>query len=495
MFAFAVLLIAVSVLVVIDKIVLPALEDDLKVMSRSWKEENFWIGLMSTARRNPPLTLGIWRSPGIPVSEKKTKSKRIMVVGDSFVNGFGLANINSVWWRALQRELNWRGYNDVEVIGIHTAMYSNMAGELEQVNMWVDKYQPDAIVWGYTPWNADELDKNSQWIIPWLVKSDEATGQKFLKRTLRSLFPNIGETLFDWEFRKFAATGGNEKQGFDMRARELLFFQGENLQAFEKTLAAMEQTFNRLHYPCFIVTLPSATIALPADLSGLKPDQLVSHLDAYYRKRFSLVFPYFRKYKLPYYDLLPEYIKTLRTEPHLQRNNAVMYLCVSPADSHPSSFLTHFYASQTADILEKKYSHLLGKKSASRQAALKINDWMPPAIKVQDFGNSSYLLIYPGKNEPILKMPMRKDHVQLSFDMPVPLNSISLKGDGLKKSQIWVSVLNPKEGWERNVWRDLGHKKGANVTFELPKADWASHINSCKIHAEVKGDQRILVTF
>lgn len=94
-------------------------------------------------------------------------------------------------------------------------------------------------------------------------------------------------------------------------------------------------------------------------------------------------------------------------------------------------------------------------------------------------------------------MPLRKPHIQMNFDMPVPLKKIKLAGQGLKKAQIWLTAVDPRDSYDRHVLHDLQEKRGHEVEWSIPGDSWAEHINTCKISAEIKNgmDTRLLISF
>ncbi len=66
--------------------------------------------------------------------------------------------MNDIWWRQLAREVDRRGYKDVEIIaagmqGINTRI------ELDVAKKVIPKFKPDLVIWGYIPNDADELSR------------------------------------------------------------------------------------------------------------------------------------------------------------------------------------------------------------------------------------------------------------------------------------------------------------------------------------------------
>lgn len=488
----------IAALFVIDRIVIPKLEDELFIGSYAWKKETYTRGLLSNARLSPPADLTIYRSDGIHVAEKKTKLKRIIVIGDSFVSGFALVNINDVWWRSLQRELASRGYNDVEIVGLSGTVYGNTAGELQQAERWAAKYHPDALIWSWQLSDAEERGDNNRLIVPHLLSKEESGLVKVLKRSLRSIFPSIGETLCQMDDNWYADRNRNNPAvGYPIQESELKVFQGENLKRFQGTLCRLKRFTDKLKVPSFFVTLPSQPSMVHGGLTGVEPEDFFNEIEEYHRTRYDLLFPLLKKNSIQYYDLLDPYLKAIRNDPQFQVKNAAILLSVTPTDGHPGSFTAHLYAREVADILEKKYPATLGAKTSIRKTSLKINDWVPYLLKLTKINDSSYIFTYPQVQESLLFMPLRKPHVQINFEMPVPLKKVRLTGPYLRKAQIWLTAVDPKDGYDRHFLHNLGEKKGFDNYWNLPDEPWTNYVNTCKITAEIKkgADSRLQLSF
>ena len=89
------------------------------LMSRSWGQEDTRIKQNNlTKLAGLDETFPLMATPGGIRPMQGGKSHRIVVIADSFSWGDGLANINDVWWRQIERELERRGYTDVEVLAL-----------------------------------------------------------------------------------------------------------------------------------------------------------------------------------------------------------------------------------------------------------------------------------------------------------------------------------------------------------------------------------------
>lgn len=410
-----------------------------------------------------------------------------MVIGDSYVSGHPLANINEVWWRQLQFVLASRGYNDVEVIGV-CSYPGNTKFQLFEVQQSVKLFKPDILIWGYNPNDSQEFGKDGMSIIEQGKSKESSLGGKFLKRTFRTLLPNIAETVLERLDRQSAV--------LDTRQMELKYFEGENRKLYRETLAQVGKTFKDLKIPAFMITLPAITSGAPEDDVGRAPEEYFNYLARYYKIRFDLVFPMFREFGIKSFDITDSYIKALRSDSHFLVDNASMRLASTPADAHPGAFITHFYATQAADILEHEYAQTLGPKTTKIQPELRICDWVPYTLQVSKFADSQFLFYYPKEHEIHLEMPLRKPHVQFNFEAPIQVKTIRLSGGSLREAHIWLTAVDPVDGYDRHILHDLKEKHGYDITWELPNEPWTAHVNTCKISAKLKGsDNRLILKF
>lgn len=132
------------------------LPDDVEV----WHRENAYrLGQLSRIQGGAPLPLGNHvESP----EDKDKDAFRVLVVGDSFVFGFGINDLDRVWHRVLANKLAERfgagsyEFNTVSHIGTSILSYSeNLSEEAIQT------HKPDLIVIGFLPndWMADGSER------------------------------------------------------------------------------------------------------------------------------------------------------------------------------------------------------------------------------------------------------------------------------------------------------------------------------------------------
>lgn len=130
--------------------------DDVEI----WHRENgYMVGHLGNVQDRPPLALGNHvASP----EDNESKAFRVLVVGDSYVWGFGMNDLDRVWHRVLANKLAERfgagSYHFTSVSHIGTSMMSyseNLSAEA------IKAHDPDLIVIGFLPndWLADGSER------------------------------------------------------------------------------------------------------------------------------------------------------------------------------------------------------------------------------------------------------------------------------------------------------------------------------------------------
>ncbi len=480
-----------SVCFVIDAVVLTYLEDKGKICSYSWRLENGRLLDLIKKRNWADANNPVWRSEGFQVQEKCPKSKRILVMGDSFVWGSGYANMNTIWWRQLQRELQRRGYNDVEVIAAGMSGASTKM-ELDWAKKLVPIYKPDAIIWGYVTNDPDEgSDKAGYGIVKTIVLPGDDIPER--PRSLFSdLFPNLSDELFNG-LRKGTLTFrlSGEKYGFDFASWELKLLEGKNWQEYEGTVSDLGKYLKSVSVPSFVVTLPCCVYATEKPLPG---KNLVDKIRSYYDARYTKVAALFKEHEIEWHDALGAFCNFARSDPRFYSPDPPLWLGINPANGHPGPLGTYVHAVEAANILESRYPQVLGPKTMPVETATvrRVNDWTPPSIHLKQDVNHIYFE-YPGTGEEMLTMPLRKPFVALNFETPVNVKSISLNGKSLKSAQVYYTSEDPDKHFDDGSLTDLGAKKGVFETWAVPSSPRSTHVNTLRILAEFSGPDRGLL--
>jgi hypothetical protein len=465
-------------LFILDRLILPSLEvHSLVVSSPKWRQENSLISYHNTqkVKVNP-----VWRSKGHSVVSQKTTSKRILVMGDSFVWGDGYANMNDLWWRQLQLELLRRGYRDIEVIASGKGGWNTKA-QLESAKDIIPVYKPDLVIWGYVTNDPDQgyvrQAENQQ---EWNIYVDELKKNDRISRIISccsKYFPFFSNIALAFRQEKLIARYPPLKEiGYNYTTWELKILEGENFGAYYGTLKRLKRYMASAEIPFFFVTLPNTP----------------NHL--YFKKRYEPVFKLFEKFNIPYYDLLPEFIEHYGGD-----KRPILYWGTNPANGHPGFTATRFYATQVANILEQQFPDLLPDAVDTSKYLEKfyINDWSPinmPVIQKQ----CSLTFVYPKNDEEMLKMPYSYPYVQFNLEIPIMITKINLHGDNLSSAilnltfddpdDLKVYSLGQKSG-NNNIWHISGVKDNFPVKTIMVNASFSDNTttsNSKTLYLSIK---------
>ncbi|MEH2137446.1 SGNH/GDSL hydrolase family protein [Nostoc sp.] len=452
-----------------------------QLSSSAWQQENDRINqnnkkkiLTSGRVLNPAQGEWIWRSKGFPVNKLATKPKRILVMGDSFVWGSGYSNMNDIWWRQLQRELTRRGYEQVEVIAAGLSGASTHQ-ELNQARNLVPVYQPDLILWGYVTNDPDEgvLEQfNYQF-----VNQDPII--KLIK-TLRDkgIFPRLNTLLFEARSRKVPGTMDEKKIGYEYSQWQLKLLEGKNFELYKKTVKELGHFQASSGIPGFVMTLPTY------------PDR------AYFTPLYSKVTPLLKAEKIAVYDTLENFLKfysRFNSDPIYATLDPVYTWRINPANGHPGTTATHFYAEQAADILEAKYPKVLGERTPSaKPPAIHINDWVPYNLNLVASSSGIYTFKYPESEEYMLRLPIGKPFVQLNLEVPVTIKEIRLSGTGLKAASLDITTVDSKRKFDDGTIYSFEEKQGTSLVWNLEGQSSAKSTNTIRLSASFQNNDRQL---
>lgn len=419
--AFGVLLLLVAVAVIVERRVFPRLERDRMLPSARWERETETINANNRGKiiTDDP----VWKSKGFPVTAARTKAHRILVAGDSFAWAAALDNMNDVWWRQLQRELERRGYHDVEVIAACAAGASTRQ-ELELVRAVVPKYKPDLVIWGYVTNDPDEG------LLPQLMTrtmADVKIAEPQLRRVLEFVaptFPMIAYRVDALRGAKREVLASNDRDGLEYAAREMAMLQGPNFARYRQTLSEVAAFHEQAGIPGFFITLPNFAS------------------NEYFVPRYAPVAQAVRAVKLPFYDTLPAFVERYGESP-------ILRFSATPNDGHPGPISTHFFADRCATILERDYAAVIGARSPAPHPAVSVNDWAPFDLAVQSYGSGDVVLDYPSTADSMLRMPAGEPFVQLNFAEPVRLSEIRVEGKYLSSARVAWTKIDEKEGFDQ----------------------------------------------
>jgi hypothetical protein len=449
-------------LLMLEYLLLPAAEQSMTVNQLAWVEENGRINdnifaelSYLYANKN-----WVWRTDTYQVAKDKGAQRRILVMGDSFVMGDGYSNFNDLWWRQLQRELFYRGYHDVEVIaaGVGGASTQDQFAHLPYI---VSQYEPDLIIWGYVPNDADTGIKGD--LLDSVVR-DDLLNRIHTQAIYIGVLPRVNFQLL--ELRENKSIGAREYyQG------ELDLLRGENKERYLQTLKGIANWSKESQIPYFFMTLPNW------------PDY------EHFSERYDLASALFQDANIRFYNTIEAFSEEYERE---QPTNVLRW-AITPANGHPGPVSTHFFAVQAVDIMEGDYPNILGEKShLPVQQPLEINQWRPWNLEIEARTSKSIEFIYPASQRSMLRMPYGKPYVQFNFAYPVSLREIQLTGGDLVKASLTYSAEDYDQPFKSIQVVDGGEKAGNELSWSLNEYEFKDKVNTIRVSAEFDGNDRRL---
>lgn len=381
------------------------------LLNRSWVQEDTRIK-QNNLRKLAGLdeTFPLMATPGGIEPGRSGKSHRIVAIADSFSWGDGLANINDVWWRQIERELERRGYNDVEVL----ALGWNGAQTREELAWLRDGrfagLKAEAIVLGYVVNDPDMgllpqdykvyrmffVDDVFRWWLPELV-------EQFQARYMRKM-------------RQRQERAGLQYSGPEEWLKGLL--EGENFALWKKTVAELAEQLADMGLPAVMVSLP------------VVPDP------AYYEPLYDKPLRVIAESGIPLLNLLDDYVRDMG-----EGAAATPFRwTANPANGHPGVLATQYHARKVADWLERHAPQALGEKSGQRETKPRVNDWYPWKIQARLSGDSLRLEVPAFREMGVL--PVGKPHVLVAFERPVALAGMTITSPDARAAEVLVSVVD-----------------------------------------------------
>lgn len=462
-FAWSLLAIVLGMLV-LDRCLLPHLENLGLLACEEWKIQNEHIWQLMKDRNHASSSNPIWTSDAFTVREKCSKSKRILVLGDSYVWGHGVANLNLLWWRQLQKELARRGYDNVEVISAGMCGATTHA-ELDWLPQLITKYHPDLLIWSYVVNDPEEFE-GGRTIVP-SKPAVVKTVYSGIAGFLHPYFPNLVYHLLSLRIEREKTRFSDWKNGYYWDDWELKILEGRNFELYKMTMQKVGTFVRSSHIPQFFVPMVSPELEK-------------------YRTRLVPVENLMKENGIQYLDFLDDMVSWYRDRFAGVPGKPAFVLGTSPVDAHPGPIATHYYAVKTADFLERKYPEFLGPKThlEKRKTDLEINDWLPDFMDLQKTGPGTFSFTYPPADfDKFLKMPIRRKYVQFNLTNALALKQVQIRGNKLVTAALSLSYEDPASG-EFLVGKieDCGFRKGKSVFFNVP--DNGNLIAELRISAE-----------
>lgn len=460
------LLVVGLALLVVDRVVLVWLERRGWTAGEQWARHN---RLVEQEHRRKAASDGCtphaWE--GQPLPPGQTDRRRILVLGDSFVWGPPYATLNHLWWRQLEIELVRRGYRHVDVLAAGRPGWSTR-DQLACARRLVPAVRPDLILWGYVTNDPDEK------LVPQIfdVQDQPPYGQR-MRRLLARLLPNLSFKFESLRAQKLEQQYAGPRYGYRYRDWEARLVVGENLERYRQTVAEVGAWLKSCGIPCVVQTLPSWPSA------------------AYHAPRYAPVLPLWEEAGVAVHNILGPLVDRYGEAP-LAGVQALQW-GINPADSHPGPRMTHFFATMAADYLETHHRTLLGPQEPARPLELAINDWLPAELNLKctraDEQSVTYTWLWPDDANRLVRLPLDRPGIQLALRWPVPLDRVELTGQGLKQAVVRACWLDAEEGYDENVWIELGYVTGEGGVCAVPPSRRGRPLTQLRIEADVRPAQ------
>ncbi len=397
-------------------------------------------------------------------SNSKTK---ILIIGDSYIQGDGYSNINQVWWKQLELELYSREYYDVELYGVGrggASTYDEMTW-LTTTSL-VEDIKPDIIIIGYVK-NDPELDDEKGHTI---LSHSEPIDYFSEANNLKQAFPNIIYKINNMLNQKTNLREYNDETGYPFEQWYSMIINGKWKEIYEtKSLEPLGQYLDSINIPSFVVTTPLKT-------------------DPKYEEWYEILSS-FEKYEIKTYNMFSEFRTNYKKSK--DKNNYK----INPVNSHPGTWNTKYYATYISDILEKDYPEILGKKYEEKaEYPICCNDWVPYELDLktlkEETNGATYVIIYPD-NDHMLYMPIQENYIKLSLQYPVSLKEICIEGEKLEKAKVYITTINEELGYDDQSMHLIGTQEGKNEKFKILEDKL---ITSICIHADIPENEELKIT-
>jgi hypothetical protein len=430
----------------------------------TWVDHNRVLTKENYAKVQNSLESPVMRTIGYTPPDPVPDRRRILVIGDSYIWGDGHSNLNLTWWRQLQWELERRGYREVDVIAAGT----NGASTQDQYRWLAEgdllgQTKPDVVVFGYVTNDPQIRDENGVDLVK--VRRPVPAGDPQRATPLGAAFPNLEFAVSTRINEKRERSDGDEASfPYGIWMKKIL--EGRNFEEYRKVLAGLKVVIDDAAIPVFFVTTPHVP----------KADS--------YEPLYAPVKLAFEEAGIEFLDLLPALIA--RADSGNVRGT--LHWGANPANGHPGPFLTHSFASLVADILEERHPDTLGtRSSAPVPFAPAINDWIPATLAPRKTGENQWTFRYDGDTARMLRMPVDRAHVTLSFERPVSIRSIRLSGENDDRFQVWATVLDDEQSYETRDYVPLADAAPSSEAIVVPPAVSGRRVTSLRIAVDGGG--------
>ena len=414
-------------------------------------------------------------------SISNNEKKKILIIGDSYIEGDGYTNINQTWWRVLQLKLYEKGYYDTEIY----AVGKNGASTYDEMN-WltnttmIDDINPDLIIIGYV-FNDPEIDDENG--INYV--KDFETIEYFEKNNFTKLYnnayANISYKIDNMLNEKYKAINNVEdryniiindkyKAINNVEDRYDIIINDKWSKIYnEKAVIPLGEYLNSIDIPSFVVTTPNTT-----------NDKA--------KERYKIL-NLFEDANINVYNMIDELKQKKESNVKYLENTKINLV-----NSHPGTFYTNFYANYVVNILEQDYIDIIGKKYEEKiKYPIKINDYVPYSLSLELLKEKNkyvtYSIDYPSNNKSdMLYMPIKKEYVKLSFEFHVDISKIEISGNNLKNCKLYLNKIDNELNYDNQKMYGLKRKNGNTVIWNTKDYNNITSVNISAQTIDNNGD-------
>lgn len=442
-----------------------------RVVTPPWEIDNQLANSENYKKILNTLEKPIFRSLGYAPAPVDPNRKRILVIGDSFIWGDGFTNINTIWWRQLQWELERRGYFNVDVVAAGTNGASTQDQFVWLMNpSFLESVRPDTIIFGYVTNDPAMKDSEGKYLVKQFTPPRRIT-ETIKSSVIGKFLPNLISEIDARIHLKMVSMLNGNANGFSYTTWELKILEGENFRHYQLLLQKLAGKFRDLNIPAFFVTTPNAPSAES------------------FEARYAPIRPAFAKAGIEFYDLLPPLLKCCSS------GIGQLMWTVNPANGHPGPYMTNYYARHVADILESRHAEALGPRAATLSNGMMpaINDWMPVSVMPKSTGFGEWVFDYPRDAAQLFRMPVDEPHIALNFERPVSIRKVRLSSGKPGDFKMWAMLLDDAGNHELKDYSLIGQGAGADVSLTLPSELSGKRITSLRIAHHNTGNAKEVV--
>lgn len=446
---------------------------------------NQFTNLTAADRHPSSMTSPLWVSPGVPFPPASPGRKRILVVGDSFVYGDGFRDINLVWWRQLHRELQRRGYWNADVV----AFGANGASTQDE-GRWIadrklmDAIRPDLIVLGYVTNDPDIVGEDGRRLIPQYHGVNPRLCLPQWQRTALGWAPRLLFKLGEMCAERDLLLNQGDAQGWGYSSWERQLLRSDNLNSYAGIVRSLANSSRDSGIQLVAVAMAQQLYVPPI---GDPPNPALAkdaNSDIDENPQFSMAKAIFEQAGIPWWNLYPAFARRFG-HAILETGQEPPGLFISPANGHPGPLLTHFYATEVADRLEREHQDALGeRRPAPPDLAPKINDWLPTWLDVRQTGPAEWSFSPGGPIRPAFDIVGPGRQAIMSFELPVLARHFEFRGATQFRISLWAYFIDESDGHVGVEPVALGSAEGPVATIAIPPELRLRRLSSLLVRAE-----------